>query len=41
MTMLYKKKYMHILQENKRGYALLVFKHRDIHEAGIQVPGNG
>ena len=39
MTMLYKKKYMHILQEKKRGYAITCFKHRDIHEAGIQVPG--
>ena len=34
MTMLYKKKYMHILQERTRGVMqLLVFKHRDIHES--------
>ncbi|MBJ8020852.1 NUDIX hydrolase [Bacillus cereus] len=40
MTMLYKKKvHAYITREKEGGMQLLVFKHRDIHEAGIQVPG--
>ncbi|AKR09122.1 NUDIX domain-containing protein [Bacillus cereus] len=40
MTMLYKKKvYAYITREKEGVMQLLVFKHRDIHEAGIQVPG--
>jgi 8-oxo-dGTP pyrophosphatase MutT (NUDIX family) len=38
--MLYKKKvYAYITREKEGVMQLLVFKHRDIHEAGIQVPG--
>lgn len=40
MTMLYKKKvHAYITREKEGVMQLLVFKHRDIHEAGIQVPG--
>ncbi|MFZ7806662.1 NUDIX hydrolase [Bacillus thuringiensis] len=40
MTMLYKKKVHAYITREKEGFMqLLVFKHRDIHEAGIQVPG--
>ena len=39
MTMLYKKKVHAYITREKRGYAITCFKHRDIHEAGIQVPG--
>lgn len=40
MTMLYKKKvHAYITREQEGVMQLLVFKHRDIHEAGIQVPG--
>ncbi len=40
MTMLYMKKvYAYITREKEGVMQLLVFKHRDIHEAGIQVPG--
>lgn len=40
MTMLYKKKvHAYITREKEGVMQLLVFKHRDIREAGIQVPG--
>ncbi|WP_144469663.1 NUDIX hydrolase [Bacillus thuringiensis] len=40
MMMLYKKKvHAYITREKEGVMQLLVFKHRDIHEAGIQVPG--
>ncbi|KFN04088.1 NUDIX domain-containing protein [Bacillus clarus] len=40
MTMLYKKKvYAYITREKEGVMQLLVFKHRDIQEAGVQVPG--
>ncbi len=40
MTMLYKKKvHAYITREKEGMKQLLVFKHRDIPEAGIQVPG--
>ncbi|PFJ13396.1 DNA mismatch repair protein MutT [Bacillus cereus] len=40
MTMLYKKKvHVYVTREKGGTMQLLVFKHRDIPEAGIQVPG--
>ncbi|PFN28423.1 NUDIX hydrolase [Bacillus cereus] len=40
MTMLYKKKvHAYITREKEGIMQLLVFKHRDIPEAGVQVPG--
>ena len=39
MTMLYKKSTCIYYKRKRGGYAITCFKHRDIHEAGIQVPG--
>ncbi len=40
MTVLYKKKvHAYVTREKEGAMQLLVFKHRDIPEAGIQVPG--
>lgn len=40
MTMLYKKKvHAYVTREKEGVMQLLVFKHRDIPEAGIQIPG--
>ena len=40
MTVLYKKKvHAYVTREKEGAMQLLVFKHRDTPEAGIQVPG--
>lgn len=40
MTMLYKKKvHAYVTREKEGSMQLLVFKHRDIPKAGVQVPG--
>ena len=39
MTVLYNKKVHAYVTREKRSYATACFKHRDIPEAGIQIPG--